>query len=327
MTEHIPSPLDRLFAPHEEAEAASGSATADDRVSDLLRAVADAEGCALVTDLTAAGYEDAVIAAACTPPPDDKRKAAGLALGIVGRQRMVWLRSSGWAAVGQANRRENKPTATQLRHRLAPVNFQRRMDARFVPVARRDDVLVRFARGVELRQYVDPLKGQAWSLIRAGDVVSQANAGQVLEGVYPDALVYENWPEVKFQQRTEDWPSTGDTKFRAGPEDATWVVAVEIELSGKNDPALDRKLNRHDIAMQLGWWQAVVWITDCPDVLTRLRRAGLGRTDGLNEIERRPGHYLLLADAAGVTGKLPGAVVPRGVKVPWWSEQMTDRNA
>ncbi len=324
MTTPIPSPLDQLFAPL-EAAAATGIITADDRVSDLLHDVSDTEGCALVTDLTAAGYDDAVIAAALTPPPGgDKRKAASLAFGLVGGHRMVWLRSSGWAAVGQTNRRENKPSGSQLRHRLAPVNFQRRMQDRVVGSVLAYGVYVDITYGVELRNYVTPLKGDAWSIIKGSDPQAAKEAGRVQEGVYPDVLVYENWPAEQFKQRTVMWPHTGDEYYRDGVQPATWVVAVEIELSGKNDNALDRKMDRHDIAMKLGWWQAVVWITDDERVLTRLRRAGLGVSYGQTPDVRwrRPGHYLLEADDAGVASGTTITPPPMGVMQPWWTAQL-----
>jgi hypothetical protein len=312
--------LDILFAPLEAADAGSGEKTAADRISELLYAVADAEGVALVADLQAAGYEASLIAAACTVTSADKRSKPRLAAELIAGHRMVWLTSGGWSAVGQTNRRGGSPASSQLVHRLAPANFQRRLTAKLVPAVHAYGVLVDTARGVDLRDYVNPLKGDAWGIVKGSSPEDAKDAGRVLEGVYPDAIVYENWPETLFAQRAKQWPSIGDPQARLSAHDgeaATFVAAVEIELSAKSDKALDRKMDRHDVAMRLGWWQVVVWITDSDDVLTRLTRAGLGRMTKANT-PRRPGHYLLDARDAGIGNGISELIPPLGMKYPWW---------
>jgi hypothetical protein len=92
-----------------------------------------------------------------------------------------------------------------------------------------------------------------------------------------------------------------------------WNVAIEIELSGKSAPLVEAKLRQHDTAMQLGWWQAVVWITDDLSTLTRLLRSGLGQS------RVHPGHYFLPGGAVGIGGY---PAVPIGAPVPatpWWA--------
>jgi hypothetical protein len=73
------------------------------------------------------------------------------------------------------------------------------------------------------------------------------------------------------------------------------------------------KVRQHDVAMRLGWWQAVVWITDDRDTLTRLLRAGVGT---------HPGHYLLSAAAVGIGGDPAVLAQVERAPMPWWSRHL-----
>jgi hypothetical protein len=307
------------------AEISAREDNAADASTDVLTLVAEGgDGVMLLADVLAAGHSRALVAALLTQG-SDKRIRARLAIGIVAGVEVVWLRTSGWQAVGQPNRRETPPTQSSLRHRLSAHNFERTMLAGVEPVGRERGVLLSVVRGAPLREYITQRTGDAWTIIKTAGSAELLNAASgVLGGVYPDALVAESWPASlvvdKDQTRAKTWPKTGDPAALSERQGPDWASAIEIELSGKAAPLVSAKVRQHDTAMLLGWWQAVVWITDDTDTLTRLVRAGVGGAD-------HPGHYLLPGSAVGIGGS---PTVPVGMPlppVPWWHATLMGRRA
>ncbi len=330
--------LDALLSAARAAASPAGS-PAGDAALDVLQDVADVgDGVMLLADLLAAGHSRAVVAA-LLKQGSDKRLRARLALGVVAGHDVVWLRTAGWGAVGKPNRREAAPTVKTLRHRLSGHNFEQAIEHRVTATARANDVLIEVMRGVPLREHVQQHIGDAWTSIKTEGPEEQRAAGTLTGGVFPDVLVVENWPRQRIVgtpqtglaqavpgERERLWPSVGGIRN----DDADLVVAVEIELSGKAAPLLSSKVRQHDTAMRLGWWQAVVWITDSTDVLTRLLRAGV--SDGA----QHPGHYVMGGSSVGL-GNDPGPVLkfipgtdrPDPATVPppppWWLSYLAAR--
>jgi hypothetical protein len=272
------------------------------------------DGVAVLSDLLDAGHSRAVIAALLTQGKDARVKPK-LAMDEVAGVLVLWCRSSAWVALGQPNRREAPPSKSTLRHRLSAHNFERAMMARVEPVARERGVLLTVVRGLALREYVDQRKGDAWTVIKGtGGAQDKEEAGRVANGVFPDAIVAENWPlEMTADVRRAMWPTTGDETAHVAPCQADWSVALEVELHGKSSALLDEKVLRHDQSMKLKWWSATCWITDDADTQTRLLRAGIGTA-------AHPGHYLLGAADAHIGENPPppgpGLAVP---PPPWWA--------
>lgn len=303
----MPDPLNDLYEPLERA-AATGAHR--DVASDVLDYIAEAGGVVFAADLLAAGHPPAVVAALAQSGPD-KRVRPRLALGVVAGHRLCWLRSSGWQAVGQPNRRECPPTERSLAHRLAAPNFERTIITHVVPPARASSVLVSVLRDKPLRDYVEERKGDAWAVVKAAGADAATAAGRVLGGVYPDVLVVENWPSDLYATRSGTWPSVGGDQGVV--DDASdLLVAIEVELSGKATPVLAAKVAQHDTAMALGWWHAVCWVSDDADTLTRLQRAGITRPE-------HPGHYALLSSTCHLGPVVSGLALPTGARVPWWA--------
>lgn len=298
-------PLSDLYEPLERA-AVSGAP--QDVASDVLEHIAQAGGVVFTADLLAAGHPPAVVAA-LSQPGEDKRVRPRLALGVVAGHRLCWLRSSGWQAMGQPNRRECPPTERSLRHRLAAPNFERAISAHVTTAARTSSVLVSVLRDKQLRDYVEERKGDAWTVVKVAGSDAATAAGRVLGGVYPDVLVVENWPIDLHESRSSTWPSVGGDQAASD-----LLVAIEIELSGKATPVLASKVAQHDTAMALGWWHAVCWVSDDADTLTRLQRAGITRPE-------HPGHYALLSSDCHLGPQVPGLTLPTGTRVPWWAGQ------
>lgn len=312
-------PLEAVFADIEAAAAAALAAgkTADVG-TDLLLALAEAGGVALVADVLAAGHAPAVLAALTLANPKDKRVKPRLGAGIITGHRVVWLLASGWSAVGQANRREASPTEKSLRHRLAASNLARGL-ARLEPTFTTYGLIVAVQQDVELRE---ALKGWVQDVKPRGVGQDDPGAGGVYNGIFPDLLVVENWDPARLGQRAVHWPSVGGVAATAGSgepsgtilrgDGADHIVAVEVELSGKANVLLSAKVANHDTAMRLGWWNAVVWITDDRNTLTRLSRAGIG------DRTTHPGHYLMGTDACGLGPVPPDIILPAGL-APWWA--------
>lgn len=304
-----PTALDAYFTQVERAVAAD---PAQDLAQELLEQVAATDGLALVDDLLDAGVDPAVLAAALAPGDSDRRRRPRLRGGLLAGVRVCWLTSAGYAAVQMPNRREAPPSASTARHRLAPTNLERFLRQRVEPVAReRGHVLLDVLRGKPLRELVEERKGDAWSAVRHGNLSDQAEASSLLGGVFPDVLIVEDWPLDLSGVRQQVWPTTGARADVAGVFESSFAVACEIELHGKAHPLLLHKRRQHTRAMQIGgWWQATLWIVDSNDVLTRLRRAGVG------DLREAPGHYVARASDVGLTG---GEELDLdGLAQPWW---------
>jgi hypothetical protein len=319
-----PATLDALFQAIETEKATAatqGQQREHDAVGALLEHLGDQEGLALLEDLLAAGHSGAVIAALAQGSASDKRVRPKVALDTINGTRVVTLLSGGWAYIGQPNRRAALPTASTLRHRLAPANLERalaRLDGSIADAA----IIIAVERGVAMRQYIEGRVVEA-KAAQFGNS-ARADVGQVLGGVQPDLLVTESWPAEAYPHRATLWPHTGARGQRqTGPDGATpvpwpdeeadFTVAVEVELSGKNDVHLARKVTQHNTAMALGWWDAVVWVTDHRDTVRRLERAGL-----VGASRRHPGHYATLTGAVHLGEADPSALLPMGTAAPWW---------
>lgn len=288
-----------------------------DRLPDLLEAVAAGDGLALLDDLLAEGFPPDLIRSALEPG-EDKRQRPKLLATSIGPWRVLSLSSSGFAAVGEGNRRPALPTASTLLHRLGPKNARARLEERVAPVARERGVMLDVISGGALRAYCEDRRGEAWSLIKGNGGAQDANdASVVLSGVLPDFLVLETWHESMLPRRPQIWPSSGDPVALIDPQPAEFLTAVEIETSPKfSAEVLGLKVRRSTIAQRLGWWQATCWATggeQGQDINERLRRVG---------VLTHPGHYFLPASALGIGG--PTVAPPAGARLPWWLEVLTN---
>lgn len=311
----VADPLEALFTviEAEEAEArTTGAALVREAGADLLEALAEAGGTALVEDLLAAGHSPAAVAALATQG-SDKRVKPRVALGSIGGHRVVWLRSAGWQSVGQVNRREAGPTTKSLRHRLAAPNLAKSL-ARLETSPEGRGLLIEGQQDIELRETV---RVAVQGLKGGGRGQDDPEAGALAAGVFPDLLVVENWSPARVGDRERYWPTVGGYRPVGGSggvqrdREPDHIVAVEIELSGKSNLMMSAKIRHHDGAMRLGWWHAVVWITDDQRTTTRLAHAGV------DDRVAHPGHYVMSTAACALGPISPDLGLPAHLE-PWW---------
>lgn len=305
--------LDEVFARIEEEEAKAGKAGSGSQ--DVVQAIADSDGLVLVEELIRDGHTKPAIAAALLPPGSDGRSKPRAKAGVIDGQRLLWLTSSGWASVGQQNRREAPPTSSRVQHRLAIPRFASWLDYKVAPKTIGAGIFWHAALGNKSRELVETHKQTAWSMSRLNtNAEAIASHAQLLGGVYPDLIVVSNLPETitvpengtmsrqdfrtQFHHKMLPWI---DLDGGSTPET---ISAIEVELSAKSSPALDAKVRQHDAALAAHWWHEVVWIVDDEEVVTRLRRSGVGS---------KPGHCLVDAADVGITNKPLGSFESQ-----WW---------
>ena len=307
------SSLDDIFARIEEEEASTGKNGSG--ALDVVQSIADNDGLMVVSELVREGHSEAAIAAALLPPGNDGRSKARAKAGVIDGQRLLWLTSSGWSSVGQANRRESPPSSSRVQHRLAIPRFASWIEYDVSPKTFAIGLYWNVALGTKSRELIETYKQTAWSLARmnsnAEAIVSHS---QLLGGVYPDAIVVSSLPETitlptnqvlsradfRRMYHSKSY-SVHDLDSMSRPET---ISAIEVELSAKSTPALDAKVRQHDAALNAGWWNEVVWIVDDEEVATRLRRSGVGTKDG---------HCIVDASDVGIT-KTPVT----SVTTDWW---------
>ena len=305
--------LDEVFARIEEEEAKAGKAGSGSQ--DVVQAIADSDGLVLVEELIREGHTKPAIAAALLPPGSDGRSKPRAKAGVIDGQRLLWLTSSGWASVGQQNRREAPPTSSRVQHRLAIPRFASWLDYKVAPKTIGAGIFWHAALGNKSRELVETHKQTAWSMSRLNtNAEAIASHAQLLGGVYPDLIVVSNLPETitvpengtmsrqdfrtQFHHKLLPWI---DLDGASTPET---ISAIEVELSAKSSPALDAKVRQHDAALAARWWHEVVWIVDDEEVVTRLRRSGVGS---------KPGHCLVDAADVGITNAPLGSFESQ-----WW---------
>lgn len=305
--------LDDIFAKIEEEEASNGKNGSG--ALDVIQSIADNDGLMVVSELVREGHTDSAITAALLPPGNDGRSKARARAGVIDGQRLLWLTSSGWASVGQANRRESPPSSSRVQHRLAIPRFASWIEYDVSPKTSSLGVYWNVALGNKSRELIETYKQSAWSLARINsNTEAIVSHSQLLGGVYPDAIVVSSLPETitvpgsqvltRAEFRRAYHPKSftvHDLDSMSRPET---ISAIEIELSVKSTPALDAKVRQHDAAMNAGWWNEVVWIVDDEEVATRLRRSGVGTKDG---------HCIVDAADVGIT-KAPVT----SVTTDWW---------
>ena len=305
--------LDNIFARIEEEEARVGKAGTG--AQDVVQAIADSDGLVLVDELLREGHSKPAITAALLPPGSDGRSKPRVKAGVIDGQRLLWLTSSGWASVGQGNRREAPPTSSRVQHRLSIPRFASWVEHSVASKTLEAGIFWKVALGSQARDIIEVHKQAAWSMTRLNMNAELARThAQLLGGVYPDLIVVSNLPEEihtpdgasmsrgefrdAFHGRALSWQ---DPAVRHTPET---ISAIEIELSAKSSPALDAKVRQHDAALEAGWWHEVVWVIDDDDVRVRLQRSGVGS---------RRGHCLVDAADVGVTSTPLGSI-----KSDWW---------
>jgi hypothetical protein len=305
--------LDALFARIEEEEARAGKAGSGSQ--DVVQAIADSDGLVLVDELLRDGHTKPAIAAALLPPGSDGRSKPRVKAGVIDGQRLLWLTSSGWASVGQQNRREAPPTSSRVQHRLAVPRFASWLEYKVVPKTQGAGIFWHAAIGNKSRELVETHKQTAWSMTRLNtNAEAIASHSQLLGGVYPDLIVVSNLPETIAVPEVGSM-TRADFRSRFHGNMMPWIdldgistpetiSAIEVELSAKSSPALDAKVRQHDAALSARWWHEVVWIVDDEEVVTRLRRSGVGS---------KPGHCLVDASDVGITN------TPLGLfQSQWW---------
>jgi hypothetical protein len=320
-----------LTAAAEAAAAVKGTPGRDAGTRCLAYIAETGDGVMLLDDVLKAGHSRAVVAALLRQPNSDKRRQPALGLAEINDTATVWLKTGSWSLLGFPNRKEAAPTASSIRHRLAGHNFETALRAACEGPMYEHRIMLDVLRGADLRAYVASRIGDAWGPIRYGGPEESKEASKLLGGVYPDALVVENWPTAMAKvaeqvvpggpttyvsQRLKSWPTNGGTKPR---EDAELRIAVELELHSKHDPVQSAKIAAHDCAMALGWWDSVCWITDSDRVREKLLRSGLA------DRHAHPGHYLMGGSTVGL-GADP-APVSLGTPLPsspWWLPMLED---
>jgi hypothetical protein len=305
--------LDAVFAKIEEEEAKAGKAGSGSQ--DVVQAIADSDGLVLVDELIRDGHTKPAIIAALLPPGNDGRSKPRVKAGVIDGQRLLWLTSSGWASVGQQNRREAPPTSSRVQHRLSIPRFASWVDYKVAPKTLGAGIFWHLAIGNKSRELVETHKQTAWSMTRLNtNAEAIAAHSQLLGGVYPDLIVVTNLPETievpeiglmtRAEFRTKFHGNVMPWLDREGKSTPETISAIEVELSAKSSPALDAKVRQHDAALDAGWWHEVVWIVDDEEVVTRLRRSGVGT---------KPGHCLVDAADVGITN------IPLGsFQSQWW---------
>lgn len=261
-------------------------------IADVIADVAASGGVALLDDLLAMGHSRAIIALAIEPAAEDKRTRPWLRCAVLGGSAVVWPTTKAWSQAGQPNRREAPPGSRTVRHRTAPSRFAHWVD-KIRPIAEDKGILLTVDRGAGIRAVSEEMTQRAWALVRQGG--SAANdAGILLTKPIPDALLVESWPDdptVLAARTLNVYPHFGCE----GEAAAEVAVAVEFQFADCGSLLLSQRARAHDVAMRLGGaWQAVLWVIDSKEVLTRLSRAGILDT------ARHPGHYVVEARTVGL---------------------------
>lgn len=277
-------------------------------LADLVSDVATDGGVALLADLLNFGHDRGVIAAALQPQTSDRRAKPLMRASVVNGIELVWLTTLGWSRAGYSNKRESPVGSRTARHRTSPALFDRWIRDR-AKKAEESGVLINVDRGRGLRLVSEEMTQRAWALIRQGGSTGQ-EAGLLLTRPIPDALLVEDWHPDSLSWRSEHvYPHLGSPE---APQTEI-AVAVEVQLSDTAAVVMSQKVRAHDAAMRYGGgWNAVLWIVDSLDVVSRLKRAGVG-----NPVHK-PGHYLVEARDVGLHQHEPlGVTTWTWVNLPW----------
>lgn len=304
--------LDLIFCLLEAKAAKDGKSGSG--ALEVIESIAENDGLMLVTELLQEGHTKSAIALALQPPSDDGRAKPRAKAGVIDGERLIWLSSSGWASVGQSNRREAPPTSSRVQHRLSIPRFSSWIEYKVASQTRDSEIFWDVAIGSKAREMIERHKQVAWSLNRL-----QTNAellvanSQLLGGVYPDLIVVSNLPDVinlpdgrilsRAEFRETFHPAASGLQDFGAKNSPETISAIEIELSAKSTPALDGKVRQHDAALAALWWHEVIWVVDDPDVVTRLKRSGVGS---------RPGHCFVDAGDVGIS------TAEHAVVSQWW---------
>lgn len=260
---------------------------------------------------------------------------------------VIGLTSPGWQAIGQHNKRAQKPTLSRLNHWQAP---KRIAQWAATATARAQEPLAQQVLNEQMptmRQKY-PEINPAWGGV-SSNVLTKPNAIQQLlapmvktaaweavkhdphANLYtklltdevrcprPDLLVYEEWAN-QADCPLSFWSSPaqidGETQLRNAAnyassieEPAVIKYAIEVETSRKSNEAIVDKIRVWDAIMTLGVINAVVWVVDEP-TNKRLWNLGVGR--GLDiDTSRSVFHcYATVADVNGGDHAATGFLLP-----------------
>lgn len=296
-----PPTLEELVA---EGTAALTSGVRGDDEPSLLAWLAEADGHAPLADLRNP-FSELTLTRAATRDTQDARRGPRIRLAEIGGEATAWLTSAGWQRAGHPNRREHTPSPAQAAHRRAPRAFGRwvgdNLAPRFATVAE-----FHLLTGPALRDHIDQGISEAWAQVRRG--IGADEAGKLLGGLYPDALLVEGWrPEAR------RWRADLYGEPHPG-EDLDRYVAVEIELSDKGAGRLGAKILQHDRAMGLHWWHSVLWVLATPGLVRSYQR--------LTSVTRLDPGFHFVADPVDVGITPPTA--QRITSTTWpWHHQLT----
>ena len=277
-------------------------------LADLVSDIATDGGVALLADLISAGHDRGVIACALQPETSDRRAKPLMRASVVNGVELVWLTTLGWSRAGYSNKRESPVGTRTARHRTAPALFDRWIRDR-AKKAEESGILVSVDRGRGLRLISEEMTQRAWALIRQGGTAGQ-EAGLLLTRPVPDALLVEDWHPDSLGWRAENaYPHFGSPEAPS----TEIVVAVEVQLSDTASVVMTQKVRAHDGAMRYGGgWNAVLWVVDSRDVVSRLQRTGVG-----NPVHK-PGHYIVEAQQVGLhSHEALGVTTWNWVNLPW----------
>lgn len=304
--------LDLIF--HLLEEEATRNGKSGSGALEVIEAISERDGLALVDELLAEGHTRSAIAMALQPPSEDRRAKPRVKAGVVDGEKLLWLTSSGWATVGNSNRRETPPTSSRVQHRLSIPRFAAWLQHKVEPQTKEVGIYWDVAIGSRARELVERHKQTAWSLnrLQTNSESIEMNS-QLLGGVYPDLIVVSSLPESiqlpdgrilsRLEFRNLFHPHSADLHDLDTKNSPETISAIEVELSVKSTPALDSKVRQHDAALAAHWWHEVIWVVDDAEIITRLKRSGVGT---------RAGHCLVDASDVGVSN------IQRQLSSQWW---------
>lgn len=313
-TDEVPEELAQFFAQAEQTEAKA-----------LLAEIGDGGGWLPLVEVLEAGHTTKTVADVLSHGTDKRQKPRAVAQ-KVGGVPVIILSATGWAEVGQPNRRPLKPRAERMRHTLAPRRcaawlrdtVTERMQTWTKEQGADAGRIAVLASGTDIASWGAEVEAAAWARINTGAAGADVGALTRREAApKPDLVVIEEWADASTVPRSfwdgAERPSNGQGGIATTPW--TMRIGVEVETAAKATADLDGKLRRLQACIDLGVLDAVVWVVDDRAVAERLRRFGVGKAGIFH-----PMYY---------ASTLATGIDPVGASVPpflqdlpqWWAAQ------
>ena len=324
-----PLTLDDFFAPTPEMNTQG-------LVMRLLGDIEQAGGVAPLGYLEGHGHAEGTFLAALSKPPGDGRAKPLVRAHNINGVRVVALTSSGWTALGQPNKREQRPKPQDIEHRLSPQLIKQHIEGK-ASAWPSELVSVTVETSVSgINAWQDIVIARAWPKVtRSGYIDADGRFGTLTrrEGCpRPDAVIYEKWGGPG---RAAMWSGTQAAEQLApvaGYYEETTIL-LEVETAAKHTNALKDKVWRLNTALMLGAADYVLWAVDDAAIGRRIAAATLAGTappghaagqqrqerntveDWTDEDSCRTRH--LIVGLSQMTGRGLAPVLPMGVPA-WW---------